>query len=54
MTLAAASAKKVKEGIEKPVEQEEHFYLLPEMDFLMPDKLGLVVCLFPYPDEDEK
>jgi hypothetical protein len=54
VTLAIHSAQKIKEGIEQPMENKEHFNLLPEMNFFVTDQLRLIISLACNPDEDEK
>lgn len=54
MALAIHSSNEIEDGITQPVKNEQHLHLLPEMDLLMADKLGLIMGLARYPDEYEK
>lgn len=54
MALASHSSYQVEKGIADPVQDKEHFHLLPEMNFFMANKLCLVVGLTGDPDENEK
>lgn len=54
MAMSFGSSHDIEDHVEQPVKNEQHFYLLPEMDLFMADKLRLVAGLPCYPDEDEE
>jgi hypothetical protein len=54
VALSVRSSKQVEKSIEEPVKNEQHFYLLPEVDFLVAYELGLIMWLSGDPDEDEE
>ena len=54
MTLAVYSSQYIKERVKEPVENEQHFHLLPEMDLFMPYQLCLIVWFTGDPYKDEK
>ena len=54
MTLSVRSSQQVKEGVKEPVKHKKHFYLLPEVNLFVSDKLTLVVRLSRDPNENEE
>ena len=54
VTLAICPPHQIKKSIEEPVEDKQHFHLLPEMDLLMSDQLRLIIWLTGYPDKYEE
>ena len=54
MTLPVGSSKHIEKRIADPVENKQHFDLLPEMDLLVAHKLSLIMWLTGNPDEDEE
>ena len=54
MALTVGSSQHVKEGVQQPMKDKQHLYLLPEMNLLMSHKLRLIVWLARDPNEDEK
>jgi hypothetical protein len=54
VTLPVRPSKQIEKSIEEPVKNEQHFYLLPEVDLLVAHKLSLIMWLTGDPDEDEE
>ena len=54
MTLAICPSHQIKKSIKHPVENKQHFHLLPEMDLLMADQLRLIIWLTRNPDKNEE
>lgn len=54
MALTVHSSHEIEKYITRPVENEQHLNLLPEMDLLMTHKLCLIVWLTCYPDENKE
>jgi hypothetical protein len=54
VALAVRATNEVEQDIEKPVENEQHLHLLPEVNLLVPNQLCLIVGLTSDPDEDKE
>lgn len=54
VTLAICPSHQIKKSIEQPVEDKQHFHLLPEMNLLMSDQLRLIIWLTGNPDKNEE
>jgi hypothetical protein len=47
-------SQKVKESVQDPVENKQHFNLLPEVNFFVSHKPRLIARMAADPDENEK
>lgn len=54
VTMSFGAKDSIKERVEKPMEDEQHFQLLIEMDLLVPNQSHLVTCQPGDPDKDKK
>lgn len=54
MTLSIHPSNQIEEGVEEPMEDEQHLHLLPKVNFFMADQRRLIMRLARDPDENEK
>src|SRR5687768_12145018 len=54
VTLTVCPSHQIKKSIKQPVENKQHFHLLPEMDLLMSDQLRFIIWLTRNPDKNEE
>lgn len=54
MALAVHSAQEIEKSVKYPVQNKQHFDLLPKMNLFVANKLGLIIWFAGYPDENEK
>ena len=54
MTLPIGATHQIEETVKKPVKDEQHFHLLPEMNLLVAYQLRLIVGLTRDPDKNEE